>query len=394
MPPNPPEEGKRNKMLWKVALGLSLVGIVAAIYWYFIGQYRTYTTDAYVGGNFMLIHPQIEGVVSSICADDTNLVQKGQLLVQLDPTDKEIALQKARAELGNSVREISSLFAQAEEMRAQVEMKQAELKKTRQDLEHRQALIGVGGVSLEDLEHAQAFFAIALADLLLVEFRYKAAIAQVENSSIITHPRVEAAKSNLRKAWVERQRCQILAPLTGIIAHRTVQVGEIKEPLNPLLGLVPLEQMWIEANFKERNLRHVRVGQPAKIHVDFYGDSVEFYGQVVGIGAGTGSVFSLLPPQNATGNWIKIVQRVPVRIAIPVTQILSSPLRLGLSAEVTIDTHDRSGTVFPPPLPSGELYESPIYGEQLEGVEEEIEHIIEANLNPHLLPLFFTSKDS
>jgi membrane fusion protein (multidrug efflux system) len=368
-----------------IFLWITLVFVTAAalifLYWFMWGRFETSTKDAYVTGNMVVINPQIHGTISSIYADNTQLVEEGQLLIELDPTDALIELKSAEAELGQTLRYVVKLFAEVEEYRAQIDIKKAKLKQAMQDFEHRQGLIKEGGVSIEDFEHSENSLSAAVADLIFAEYRYKASLAQVDNTTVLTHPLVKKAQDLLEAAWVNLKRCRILSPAKGIIAKRVAQVGERVGPQSDLLAVIPLDQIWVEANFKERELRNVRLGQPVRVTADFYGDDVIFNGKVVGFEGGTGSVFSVLPPQNATGNWIKIVQRLPVRISLPIEQITHYPLRLGLSLHVVIGTHDRLGKVLPQVMSEKKIYSSSVYSQQIEGVQDLVEKIIEENLS-------------
>ncbi|MFS8563786.1 MAG: efflux RND transporter periplasmic adaptor subunit [Rhabdochlamydiaceae bacterium] len=372
-----------------VLLWITVIFVTAAIfifaYWYMWGRFQAGTKDAYVTGNMVIVTPQVHGTISAIYVDNTQLVEEGQLLIELDSTDARIALQSAEAELGQMLRHVTKLFAQVEEYKAQIDIKKAKLKQAVQDFEHRKGLIEEGGVSTEDFEHSENSLSAAVASLIFAEYRYKAALAQVAHTTVVTHPLVKKAKESLELAWINLKRCQILAPAKGIIAKRTAQVGETVGSGFNLLAVIPLDQIWVEANFKERDLRYVRLGQPVRVTADFYGSSVIFNGNVMGIEGGTGSVFSLLPPQNATGNWIKIVQRLPVRISLPMEQITQYPLRLGLSLDVVIDTHDRLGKVLPQVMTEKRIYGSSVYGKQIEGVEEVFERIIKENVGTLLM---------
>lgn len=383
------DEVKAPSQSFHVFLWITAIFVTAAIfifaYWYMWGRFQTSTKDAYVTGNMVIVNPQVHGTISAIYADNTQLVEEGQLLIELDPTDARIALQSAEAELGQTLRHVTKLFAQVEEYKAQIDVKKAKLKQAMQDFEHRKGLIEQGGVSTEDFEHSENSLSAAIASLIFAEYRYKAALAQVAHTTVLTHPLVKKAKKSLELAWVNFKRCQILAPAKGIIAKRTAQVGETVGPGCNLLAVIPLDQIWVEANFKERELRHVRLGQPVRVTADFYGSSVIFNGNVMGIEGGTGSVFSVLPPQNATGNWIKIVQRLPVRISLPIEQITQYPLRLGLSLHVVIDTHDHLGKVLPQVVTEKRIYGSSVYGKQIEGVQEVVERIIKENVETLLI---------
>ncbi len=372
---------KRSYAIGITASILGFLGILLFLYWFLHARFYEYTDDAYVGGNKVIVTPQISGIVTQITADEPDFVQEGRSLVELDPTDSMLMLNAALAELGSSVRYVSQLFQKIPELASLIEKKKAILLQAAQDFEHRKDLIVDSAVSLEDLEHAIAALKSAFADLLLTESQLIAATFEVDNTTIYTHPRVSYAKEKARQAFVHLKRCQLLSPTTGLISQRRVQVGEQVMVGDPLLAVVPLNQMWITANFKEIQLAKVRVGQPAKVRVDLWGNQVTFHGKVIGIGGGTGSVFSVLPPQNATGNWIKIVQRLPVRIALDPEQIKRFPLRLGLSCEVTIDLHDISSQMIPSEKPLTALYETSVISDQLDGADELIDEVIAANIS-------------
>ncbi len=381
-PPPPSFHHKRNRAILITALIFAVLGGAWLAYWLVWGRYSQYTDDAYVDGNNVVLTPQVPGIVESFSVMNADLVPEGRVLVELDKTDASIALDKAVAELGASVRDVMEMFERAKQFAAMIEVKKAEFVKSAQDYEHRKNLIEEGGVSLEDLEHAIAALGSSFADLAATEHAFIGAVAKVENTSLQTHPIVEEAKNRVRDAFVFLQRCTIKAPVSGIVAQRTVQVGERVQAGKPLMAIVPLDQMWVNANFKEVQLSKMRVGQPVKVTSDMYGRGVVYMGTVAGIGGGTGSVFSVLPPQNATGNWIKIVQRVPVRIVLDQEQIKEHPLRLGLSLEVTVDIHDTEKPLLPSVRADQPLFSTDVFADQETGAEALILEVIEENLSP------------
>ncbi len=324
----------------------------------------------------------MRGIVTTITTDNTQYVEKGRLLISLDKTEMEIALKTRQDELAQAIRAVIQLFENVKELEACLKMDQAELLRSEQDFSHRQDLIDQEAVSLEDFEHATANLAVALAKVTLTQHKLIAAKAEIDQTTPLTHPIVEMAKDNLRSAYLHLMRCDIYAPATGIIAQRGAQVGNWVNPGDPLMSLIPLDQIWVDANYKETQLKNLRIGQKAIIHADMYGDNVIFHGEVVGQNAGTGSIFSILPPQNATGNWIKIVQRVPVRIRLEPEEVQRHPLWLGLSTEVTIDIHEKEGLVVASEKPASSLYSTDIFADQLEGCDDLIEMIIQANSAP------------
>ncbi len=362
-----------------------VLGAAWLTYWWTWGRFHQYTDDAYVDGNNVVLTPQVSGIVESFSVMNADFVPEGRVLVELDKTDARIALDKAVAELGNAVRDVMKLFEQVKQYEAMIEVKKAEFVKSAQDYEHRKNLIDEGGVSLENYEHAEAALKASFADLIATERQYIAALSLVENTTIDNHPKVDEAKNRVRDAFVFYQRCTIKAPVSGIVAMRTVQVGERVQPGQSLMAIVPLDQMWVNANFKEVQLSKMRVGQPVSITSDMYGGDVVYKGKVAGIGGGTGSVFSVLPPQNATGNWIKIVQRIPVRIILDQQQVEQHPLRLGLSLEVNVDIHDVQLPMLPEIRPDGPLFATDVFATQEEGAEPLIAQVIAENLSPTFL---------
>lgn len=379
--PQKVDKRKRNKAILITALIFIVLGAGWFAYWWIWGRFYQYTDDAYVDGNNVVLTPQVSGIVESFSVIDADFVPRGRVLVELDKTNPRIALERAIAGLGNAVRDVMGMFEKAKQYAALIEMKKAEFIKTAQDYEHRKNLIDEGGVSLEDFEHSEAALKASFSDLIATEHEYIAAASAVENTTVETHPLVEKMKAEVRDTFVALQRCTIKAPVTGIIAQRTVQVGERVKAGQPLMAIVPLNQMWVNANFKEVQLSKMRVGQPVEMTSDIYGDDVVFQGKVAGIGGGTGSVFSVLPPQNATGNWIKIVQRVPVRITLDQEQIKKNPLRLGLSMEVTVDIHDTTKPYLPETRPDRPLFATDVFATQEEGAEPLIAEVIERNLS-------------
>lgn len=382
MPPSPSHPHHSYKKVIVTAIIFFILGLAWLLYYLLYARFYQSTTDAYVDGNNVILTPQVNGIVNAFYALDADFVPEGKVLVELDQTDALIALDKAVAELGEAVRDVCNLFESAKKEEAIVAMKKALFVKTAQDYEHRKYLVEDGGVSLEDFEHAEAALKSSFADLIASEHALIAILCQIENTTIDTHPLVEEAKNKVRSAFVFYQRCTLVAPVTGIISMRSVQIGSQVKTGQSLLSIVPLDQMWVTANFKEVQLSKMRVGQSVEVKSDMYGDDVVYKGKVAGIGGGTGSVFSILPPQNATGNWIKIVQRVPVRIILDQDQIQEHPLRLGLSMDVSVDIHDIDLPKLPDVRSDYPLFTTPVFADQEEGAEELIEDVIAQNLSP------------
>lgn len=377
---NTPKHEKRKKIvLGSIAFGFVVIGILFLLLWILYFRFEETTTDSYVGGNQVVITPQINGYVSAIYADDHDVVEEGQILVELDKIDATVAYEAAKDNLAETVREVVTLFQKVGQYKAEREERKAEMVRRGQDYTHRKNLIDSGSVSLEDLEHAEASFVAAFASVMMIEYQLRQALSQVENTTIETHPLVEKAKEEVKRTYVNLKRCTILSPVRGQVARRAAQVGQAFNPQDPLMVVIPFDQMWVEANYKETQIRKMRIGQCVEMKSDTFGRHVVYHGKIIGISAGTGSVFSVLPPQNATGNWIKIVQRLPVRVSIDPKEMQKNPLRLGLSMTVKVNLHDLSGKMIPPPIEQKPIYETDIFQHQLCGVNEIIENIIYHN---------------
>lgn len=370
---------KTRKGIWIVTILFLLCAIAYLIYWLIWGQFSETTNDTYVNGNLIIITPQEKGIVTQIWVDNTQMVEEGQLILEIDPHDYEIALEKAEADLASSVRQVVQMFIKVEELKAKVEASYAGLIRANLDFVHREALVEDGSVSREDFEHSQTTLMGAFAMLTETEREYQRAYAEIQNTTIETHPRVEQNKSKVRKAYLALHRCRVVAPTRGIITQRRAQVGQWVKAETPLMALVPADQMWVDANFREVSLKYFRIGQPVEMYADMYGSSLKFHGTLVGLNPGTGSVFSILPPQNATGNWIKIIQRIPVKISLDPEELRKNPLVLGLSMTATVDTHERNGLQLPRLSSSQPLYVSHVYQDELRGVEIIIDKIIADN---------------
>lgn len=343
-----PPAGRRRarRILLHALLGVVLLAGLAWGVWYLLdGRWYEQTDDAYVQGNVVQVTPRVPGTVVRIAADDNDFVQQGQPLVLLDTADADVALAQARAALGQAVRQVSSLYSTAQTARAEVAVSETAAGLARADFQRRRKLASTGAIASEELTHAQAALAQAESTLAAARARLATSEAQVAGTEVATHPDVQAAAARLREAWLNYRRMVLPAPVTGHVAKRSVQVGQHVQPGTPLMAVVPLSGVWVDANFKETQLRHMRLGQAVTLKADLYGGGVTYHGQVVGLGVGTGSAFSLLPAQNATGNWIKIVQRLAVRIRLDDDELKAHPLRIGLSMDARVDLHDRSGAV-------------------------------------------------
>ncbi|WP_413456875.1 HlyD family efflux transporter periplasmic adaptor subunit [Herbaspirillum huttiense] len=331
--------GKRKRQLILLTLVLLVIAIACFLYWFLHARFFEETDDAYVGGNVVQISAQVGGTVVAVKADDTQVVKAGQPLVALDAADTKLALEQAQAALAQAVRQTRQLFLNNDTLAANVAAADSNLARAREDLQRRQAGLASGAVSQEDVSHARDAVKSAVAALDQARAAAAANRALTDHTSVTEHPNVLQAATAVRNAYLNYARVNIVAPVAGFVSKRSVQVGQRIAAGNPLMAIVPLEQIWIDANFKESQLQHIRLGQPVEVIADVYGSSVKYKGTVIGFSAGTGGAFSLLPAQNATGNWIKVVQRVPVRIALDPEQVRAHPLRIGLSTTATVDIH-------------------------------------------------------
>ena len=336
--------GSRSFLLRVLGSVILLAGIGWAAWYFLDGRWYAGTDDAYINGNVVQITPQIAGTVVSIGADDGDLVHAGAVLVQLDPSDTEVALAEAKANLANTVRKVRGLYSSVNGARADVAARQTAVDKARADYNRRVALARSGAISTEELAHASDALTTAESGLIAAQQQYQTSKVLVDDTAVASHPDVRVAAAKLRAALLNNARATLVAPVAGYVAKRSVQVGQRVLPGTALMAVVPLQGVWVDANFKETQLTHMRIGQPVTIESDVYGGAVKYQGKVGSLGVGTGSAFSLLPAQNATGNWIKIVQRIPVRILFDDPATLEKhPLRLGMSLTVDVNLHDRSG---------------------------------------------------
>ena len=339
----PANSGKRKRMMTLLVIVILIAAIAYGLYYFLVARFHEATDDAYVNGNVVQITPQVTGTVIAVNADDTQTVKAGDPVVVLDPADARVALEQSEANLGQVVRQVRGLFADDNQYQAQVEVREADLSRAQDDLHRRMLVAQTGAVSLEEISHARDAVKSAQAALDAAKQQLASNRALTANTTIADHPNVEAAAAKVRDAYLASARNTLPAPVTGYVAKRSVQVGQRVSPGNPLMAIVPLNGVWVDANFKEVQLKHMRIGQPVELTADVYGSSVVFHGKVVGFSAGTGSAFSLLPAQNATGNWIKVVQRLPVRIALDPQELEKHPLRIGLSMNADVSIKDENG---------------------------------------------------
>lgn len=331
---------KRNLVI--VTLLFLITAAVVALAYFLFWQYEEETEDAYVAGHLVMITPQVNGTVRKVMYDDTDVVKKGDVLVALDDSDFQLAYDRAQNELIQAIRQNKQQTAVNSKAKAQVLLRKADLARAQADLRRRESLAGTEAVSGEELSHARAAVVQAQAALKAVEAEEVSAQAALgSNIPLRQQPAVQTAISHIKDAWLNLQRTQIRSPISGQIAKRNVQVGQRIVQGTPMMAVVPLSELWVDANFKESQLRKMKIGQPVEMTADLYGSKVVYHGKVMGLSAGTGSAFSLLPAQNATGNWIKVVQRVPVRISLDAKELQQNPLRVGLSMTVKVDIAEK-----------------------------------------------------
>jgi membrane fusion protein (multidrug efflux system) len=398
---------RRRRRVFAV-LATALLGAAgAALYWLVVERGSVSTDNAYVGGNVVQVTPQVAGTVVAIYADDTKLVEQGQALVQLDRTDADADLKQTEAALGDAVRSVRELYANESVARTTLAMRLAEIAHARADVdrakadearlaaeyERRKQLFAKGFISDENVQNAKSTLEAASAQRAAAESavaQARAGLSQaqsqlqskqvlVDATDVEQHPRVLEAAARVREAYLALARTTVVAPVTGYVAKRNVQLGQRVSSGSALMSIIPADQLWVDANFKESQLADVRIGQPVELTADLYGSRVVYKGKVVGLSSGTGAAFALLPPQNATGNWIKIVQRVPVRVALDPAELLAHPLRIGLSMQARVDTHDRAGLVLAPQAETKPVFATDVYSAHTKEADALIASIIQAN---------------
>ena len=396
--PAAPSSSPRKKWLFRLTGLVVVLGAAYGIYDWMVNSHFEETDNAYVQGNIVQIAPQTAGTVQSIMADDTDYVKEGQIMVRLDPADAKVAFEQAKANLAQAVRQVRTLYVNTGSYTAQIAQRQAEVSKDKNDLaraqndlKRRQALTGNGAVSKEELSHAQSQVDAAQAAVTAAQAAVSTAREQLASNQSLTegisvneHPNVQAAAAKVREAYLAMQRVELVSPVSGVVGKRSVQVGQRVAPGTPLMAVIPMNQLWVEANFKENQLRNLRLGQPVKMTADLYGKKIEYTGKVEGLGVGTGSAFSLLPAQNATGNWIKVVQRVPVRIALDPKQLEAHPLRVGLSMLVDVDIQNQDGKLLAEVPRKEPLVQTNVYDVQDKGADAVIAEVITNNAGKHL----------
>jgi len=384
----------RKKALTAVAAAVAVAGIAYGAYYALVLNHYEHTDNAYVQGNVVQLTPQVGGTVLAINADDTDFVKAGQVIVKLDPADAQVALDQAEAQLAQTVREVRTLFANNATLKAQIALREADLARAQSevaraqdDVSRRSPLLATGAVGKEEFNHANSQLTAAKSAVMAAQSATLAAREQLtsnqaltDNTSVEQHPNVLRASARVREAYLAVKRADLAAPVDGYIAKRSVQLGQRVQAGAPLMSVIALKQVWVDANFKESQLKNLRIGQPVTLTADMYGNKVEYHGKVDGLGAGTGAAFALLPAQNATGNWIKVVQRLPVRVALDAQEVAAHPLRVGLSMQARVDVSDTSGkTLADAPRSSG-VAQNTVGEASHADADAEVRKIIAANL--------------
>jgi len=375
----PVKSGKR-RMLLSILLAVIIIAAIAfGLYYWLHGRFFESTDDAYVTGNLVQITPQVAGTVTAITADDGDFVKQGQVLVRLDPSDTIVNQENAEANLAKVVRQVRGLYSNVDNYKAMVAASKIQLQRAKDDYQRRANLAHDGAISQEELSHSRDALTSAETSLTSSQQQLSTTFALVDDTTIGSHPDVQIAAAQLRQAYLDHVRSTMVAPVSGYVAKRSVQVGSRVQPGNALMAVVPLDQLWIDANFKETQLVNMRIGQPVDIDTDLYGGAVTYHGKVESLGVGTGSAFSLLPAQNASGNWIKIVQRLPVRIRLAPDSLDKFPLRIGLSTNVTVNLHQQDGPVLAQHPPEKPRYATDVYDHQLGEADKLVARIIHEN---------------
>ncbi|HEY2633724.1 MAG TPA: HlyD family efflux transporter periplasmic adaptor subunit [Steroidobacteraceae bacterium] len=374
--------GKRRNILMLIAAIFIALGMLWGAYWILVLAKREQTDDAYVNGNRVVISAQISGTVIAVLADDTQLTKAGQILVRLDPVDAETNLSRTANALAQTVRQVRQEKSTADQYDSVIETRKLELARAEADLAKREPLLADRAIAPEEVRHARESVELARAALTQAVRQSTSSHALVDGTQVADNPAVLQAKAAYRDAWIAAERNAVVAPVTGYVAERSVQLGQHIQAGQALMTVIPLNSLWVDANFKEVQLRHLRIGQPAQVRSDLYGGTFIFHGHVKGMSAGTGAAFSLLPAQNASGNWIKVVQRVPVRIQIDDGDLVKSPLRVGLSATVTVDTTNRNGPVLAAEAGGTPVGDTQVYTQDLDKANADADAIVRRNLGP------------
>lgn len=356
-----------------------LLFIIYGVYWFVELRNNVSTDDAYVSGIQAPVVAQTSGKVTTVNVTNTDLVEAGDVVVVLDDTDATLAYQQAKDALADTIRQTQALYIDSAEYLAKIKSDKISLLQAQQDYNRRLSLGRKDDISIEELQHAKQTMEIAQLQVEMSQQQYNANQALINGVTLAQQPAVKQAADNVRQAWIALQRTQIRSPITGYVARSNVDVGSQVSNASQLMVIVPAQPIWVDANFKETQLQNIRIGQPVSVTSDLYGDNVTYTGHVVGINMGTGSAFSLLPAQNATGNWIKVVQRLPVRVELDQQQINQYPLRIGLSMNVTINTENNTGQILASSPRATPFYTSNALVLNLDEVNQVIDSTIAAN---------------
>ena len=374
-----PNQAKRKKSLGIFIVILLILSITCTLYWFFFLKDFEETEDAYVGGNQVMVSSQVAGNVAKINADNMDKVHAGDILVELDDTNTKLSFEQAKSNLANAVRQVEQLGFTVQQLQSAVHANEISLSQAQGNLARRVQLEKMGAIDKESFQHAKEAVELSKVNLNSSRNQLAANQALLSNVPLRQQPQIQNAMSSLKQAWLNLQRTKIRSPIDGYVARRNAQVGQAVSVGGALMAVVSNEQMWLEANFKETQLTNMRIGQPVKIHFDLYGKNKEFDGVINGIEMGTGNAFSLLPSQNATGNWIKVVQRVPVRIKLDLQQFAETPLRIGLSATAKVRIADSSGPMLREKSEPKTLFATDTLKYDESAVEDLIESIIQQN---------------
>ncbi|WP_462216503.1 efflux RND transporter periplasmic adaptor subunit [Klebsiella variicola] len=378
-PPSDKRPGKRTRN-FAILLLILIIAAGGCLAWYLLyARYYESTDDAYVNGNQVTLTPQITGTVTQVTVDEGDYVEKGQPLVLLDPSDTAIALQQAEANLASTVRQVRGLYSTADNYRAQVAAKKVALQTAKSDYLRREKIVSSGAIAVEDLAHYRDAVTSAQSDLLAAEQALKTNQAMVDDTVVDNHPEVKTAVATLRQRYLDNSRSTIVAPVSGYVAKRAVQLGMRVTSGTTLLAIVPLNEVWVDANFKESQMQDMRIGQKVELNADLYGDNVKYHGTIESLGIGTGSAFSLLPAQNASGNWIKIVQRLPVRITLDPHDMQKHPLRVGLSMNAEVDIRNQGGHLLPQKTVEQPRFRTDVYETPMEAADKLVAKILHDN---------------
>lgn len=379
---NPPDApaGRRRMIMTLIAVVFIVIGLLWGLFWVLVLSKRERTDDAYVNGNKVVISPQVSGTVIAVLADDTQFVRAGQVLVRLDPIDAETGLARNANALGQSVRQVRQQKLNAEQYDSLIATRRLELSRAEADLAKREPLLADSAIAPEEVRHARESVQLARAALTQAQRQATALHALVDGTTVEDNPAVLQAKAAYRDAWIAAQRNAVVAPVTGYVAERSIQLGQHVTAGQALMTVIPLNALWVDANFKEVQLRHLRIGQPVQVRSDLYGGSFIYHGHVQGMAAGTGAAFALLPAQNASGNWIKVVQRVPVRVQLDGADLAKSPLRVGLSTTVTVDTTNEDGPVLAREAADQPVGVTQAYTQDLDKANAEADAVVRRNL--------------